>query len=399
MPVTATPPEPAPFHIDVPERVLEDLDARLAMTAFAADMANDDWRYGLPTSYLQDLVAYWRHGYDWRQQERMMNGLPQFRVDIDGVPIHFVHVRGRGPSPVPLILSHGWPWTFWDFAAVVGPLADPVSHGGRADDAFDVVVPSLPGFGFSTPLTQPGMNFWKTADLWVRLMRDVLGYDRFGAHGGDWGALLTAQLGHKHADDLLGIHLAGAATPGLFSIDRPWADLLGGITAHTPAELRDAAVEWERRHASHLAVQVIDPQTIAHALHDSPAGLAAWLIERRRSWSDCDGDVESVYSRDFLLDTVMIYWVTRSYVTSARYYIEAWADPWSPSHHRTPMIEAPTGLSIFCGDQPPGSTVEGFDRLFNLIECREHERGGHFAAAESPELLVEDIRSTFRQLR
>jgi pimeloyl-ACP methyl ester carboxylesterase len=390
---------PVSFEISVPDDVLHNLRRRLEMTAFAPDMANDDWRYGLPTSYLRELVSTWQSDYDWRARERAMNELPQFVVAIDGIPIHYVHVRGRGPSPTPLILSHGWPWTFWDFGAVIGPLADPGSYGGDPADAFDVIVPSLPGFGFSTPLTVAGMNFWKTADLWVTLMHEVLEYDRFAAHGGDWGALLTSQLAHKHADRLIGAHLAGAATPGLFSIDRPWADLLGLVSQRSPAELRPEVIEWERRHASHLAVQVIDPQTIAHALHDSPAGLAAWLIERRQSWSDCGGDVESVYSREFLLDTVMIYWVTRSYVTSARYYIEAWAEPWTPSHSRSPMMEAPTGLSIFHADMPPASSLDGLEQIFNLVECRQHDRGGHFAAAESPDVLVEDIRSTFRAIR
>jgi pimeloyl-ACP methyl ester carboxylesterase len=368
-------------------------------TSFAPDFGNDNWQYGVPTKYLRDLVAYWLRDYDWRDRERRINTLPQFLVDIDGIPIHFVHVKGKGPAPTPLVLSHGWPWTFWDYGSVVGPLSDPFSYGGSAEDAFDVVVPSLPGFAFSTPLAKTGMNFWKTADLWVTLMRDVLGYKRFGAHGADWGSLLTAQLGHKHADNLVGIHLVGAATPGLFSIDRPWADLLGAVGGSSKPERRAEVIEWERRRASHLAVQVIDPQTIAQALHDSPAGLAGWLIERRRSWSDCGGDVESVYSRDFLLDTVMLYWVTNSYVTSARYYMEAWADPWTPSHSRRPMMEAPTGISIFRGDGPPGASFDGLEQVFNLVAFREHPRGGHFAPIESPKELIADIRNTFRTIR
>jgi pimeloyl-ACP methyl ester carboxylesterase len=195
-----------PFLIAIPQADLDDLQRRLAHARWSPELDNDDWRHGTSGRYLRELVEYWRTGFDWRVHERAMNQLPQFRVQIDGTPIHFVHRRGRGPAPMPLLLGHGWPWTFWDFQKVIEPLADPVRFGGDAGDAFDVVVPSLPGYAFSTPLATPGINFWRTADLWVTLM-DGLGYARFAAQGGDWGALVAAQLGHKYADRLYGVHL------------------------------------------------------------------------------------------------------------------------------------------------------------------------------------------------
>ena len=192
-----------PFTINVPEDVLTDLHERLTKVRWAQDFANPNWEYGTNGDYLKELVEYWRDEYDWRKQEQEMNSFANYKTTIDGIPIHFIHEPGKGPNPTPLILSHGWPWTFWDFHKVIRPLTDPASFGGDPADSFDVIVPSLPGYGFSTPLTTPGINYWRTADLWVKLMQDVLGYDKFAAQGGDWGAIITAQLGHKHADKLI----------------------------------------------------------------------------------------------------------------------------------------------------------------------------------------------------
>ena len=219
-------PQAIPFEIDIPESQLTDLRQRLENIHWAPDLENDDWRYGTNGAYLAELVDYWLGTYDWRKQERAMNAYDHFRVELDGSPIHFLHAKGQGPAPLPLILSHGWPWTFWDFEKVIGPLSDPAAYGGDPKDAFDVVVPSLPGFGFSTPLTKTGINWWRTADLWAQLMRDVLGYERFCAHGGDWGSLVTLQLGHRYADRVHGIHITGIAPLDIFSGERPWA--IGG---------------------------------------------------------------------------------------------------------------------------------------------------------------------------
>jgi len=391
-------PQPIPFEIDIPDSRLADLRQRLESIHWAPDLDNDDWRYGTNGTYLRELVDYWLGTYDWREQERAMNAYDHFRVDLAGSPIHFIRVEGRGPAPLPLILSHGWPWTFWDFEKVIGPLSDPGAHGGDPADAFDVVVPSLPGFGFSTPLEKTGINWWRTADLWAQLMRDVLGYDRFCAHGGDWGSLVTLQLGHRYPDRVHGIHITGIAPLDIFSGDRPWA--IGGLVESMAEGSNERAdmLAWERKFASHVAVQHLDPQTLAFAMHDSPLGLCSWILERRRSWSDCRGDVESRFSKDQLLTTMMIYWLTDSFVSSVRYYQEASAHPWRPDHDRMPVVEAPTGITLFDPDKPPGDMEWSHD-YFNRQFFRNHPRGGHFAPAEEPEALVGDIRELFRSSR
>jgi pimeloyl-ACP methyl ester carboxylesterase len=390
--------EPQPFRIEIPQAVLDDLHGRLRQTRLPADLANEDWHYGTNVDYLRALIEHWLDCFDWREQERRMNALSHFRVAIDGIPIHYVHERGSGPNPLPLVLTHGWPWTFWDYKDVIGPLTDPAAYGGRAEDAFDVVVPSLPGFVFSTPLTRTGVNWHTTADLWVGLM-DVLGYERFGAFGEDFGRGVSLQLGHKHATRMIGIHVCGSGRFPWFSPhERPW-DLFGPLPAGLGERDHAAVLARQSRAASHVAVQVLDPQTLAIALHDSPAGLASWLIERRRAWSDCDGDVERRFTKDELLTHVVLYWATDSFVTSARFYAEAVANPWQPSHDRTPFIEAPTGVSIFLPDVPIPLSAEELARDCDLRFRREHARGGHFAPAEEPEAVVTDIRDFFRPLR
>lgn len=388
-----------PFRVDIPEERLADLKARLDRARLPHDYANEDWSYGTNRAALEALLAYWRDGYDWRAQERQINRFAHYRTEIDGAPIHFIRQSGKGPAPIPLILSHGWPWTFWDMHKVIEPLADPASHGGDPADAFEVIVPSMPGFGFSTPLDQTGINCWRTADLWHILMRDQLGFDRYAAAGGDWGALTTTQLGHKYADALYGIHLATVAPLTLFNHERPW-DITAGTLAPPslpPAE-REAFLAWQTRVASHVCVQVLDPQTLAYGLHDSPVGLLAWLLERRRSWGDVREGMEEAFGADFLLTTTMIYWLTDSFVTSARFYAEAGRNPWVPAHDRTPSVEAPTGISRFDHDGTSG-VAAGSDGMFNLVFERRHPKGGHFAHIEAPEAIVTDIRETFRPLR
>jgi pimeloyl-ACP methyl ester carboxylesterase len=381
------------FTVRVPDEALTDLQVRLGRTRLAEDFANDQWQYGTNGRYLRELVEYWRDGFDWRQQERQINRLPHFRTVIDDVPIHFVHVRGKGPRPVPLMLNHGWPWTFWDFHKVIGPLADPAAHGGDPADAFDVIVPSLPGYGFSTPLRMPGLNFWSTADLWVKLM-EGLGYPRFATHGGDWGAILSAQLGHKYADRLVGAHLTLMTPLDVFT---------GG--AVPPEDFAPEERAWAERNRNfflmeggYYALQCTKPQTVAFALNDSPAGLCAWIVEKRRTWSDCGGEVEKCFSKDDLLTTVMLYWVTQSYGTSARYYYEAVHHPWQPAHSRQPVVEAPTGIAVFLNEvvlQPR----RWAERYYNLKRWSVFGDGGHFAPMEQPRILVKDIREFFRPLR
>jgi microsomal epoxide hydrolase len=391
--------KPQPFRIEVPEETLRDLADRLDRSGWPDDFANDDWSYGTNGAYLRDLVGFWRRDYDWRAVERKINAFDHYRVEIEGMPVHFLREPGRGPNPVPLILSHGWPWTFWDLNEVIRPLADPASFGGDPEDAFEVIVPSLPGFGFSTPLTTPGINFWRTADLWHTLMTEVLGFQRFGAQGGDWGALVTAQLGHKYAESLFGIHLTNLIPLTLFNHQRPW-DITAGVMVpdDVPADECDRQLAQQRRIASHVAVQVLDPQTLAYGLHDSPVGLLAWLLERRYFWGDCNGDVESRFSREHLITTAMIYWVTSSFATSARYYAEAARNPWRPSHDRSPQVEAPAGATYLGGDVGRG-TIPAVREAFDLRYENSHPVGGHFAPMEEPEVVINDIRETFRPLR
>jgi len=390
--------EATPFEIAIPEARLVDLRERLARTHWAPDRENDDWRYGTNGAYLRELVEYWRTDYDWRAQERAMNAFEHFRCEIDGVPIHFLKKPGRGPAPLPLVLTHGWPWTFWDFAKVIGPLSDPAAHGGDPADAFDVIVPSLPGFGFSTPLERTGINWWRTADLWVALMCEVLGYDRFCAHGGDWGTLVTLQLGHRYPDAVHGVHVVGTAPLDCFSGDRPWSiGTLIDSTKDASAE-RAAMLAWERKFASHVAVHNLDPQTLAFAMHDSPAGLCAWILERRRSWSDCGGDVESRFTKDELLTTMSLYWLTDSFVSAVRFYQEAGRHPWRPDHDGMPVVGAPTGISLFEPDKAPGD-MSWTEAYYDRVQYRVHPRGGHFAPAEEPGIVVDDIRDMFRRFR
>lgn len=384
---------PVPFRVAVPQADLDDLRDRLRRTRWADDFANESWSYGAEGGYLRELVDHWLHGFDWREVEAGINAVPQYRVVIDDIPIHYLHVPGSGPSPMPLILSHGWPWTFWDFHKVIGPLADPAAFGGDPADAFDVVVPSLPGFGFSSPLRRTGMHPAAIADLWRRLMVDVLGYERFAAQGGDWGAFVTAWLGHAHADRVLAIHQSMPAFITTAS---------GRLTAADFAP--DELPRWETMQAkagaiaSHLAVQTHDPQTLAWALNDSPVGLAAWIVERRRAWSDCDGDVERRFSKDDLLTTVSLYWHTQTFHTSARIYADTRRERPRPVHDRTPEVEAPTAIAVFPQDviQYPRAVAE---RHANLQRWTVMSSGGHFAPMEEPRLLVDDIRTFFRDLR
>jgi pimeloyl-ACP methyl ester carboxylesterase len=392
------------LEISISVEILDDLGRRLGATRLAPAFPDDGWEYGASADFLAELVSYWRDGYDWRARESAMNELRHRRVIIDGVPIHYVHETGVGPDPVPLVLTHGWPWTFWDYREVIGPLSDPARFGGDPADAFDVVVPSLPGYGFSSPLPRPGINFWVTADLWARLMGDVLGYERFAAHGSDWGMYVTGQLGHKHADRLIGAHLTGTIALPKFNPTltyRPWSDFLSPLRQDVAPGAEEALVSYERRRAGHLAVQMSDPQSMAHAMHDSPAGLAAWLVQRRYAWGDCQGDIESRFSKEALIDNAMLYWVTDTFASSIRFYAEATRYPWQPSHDRRPVIEAPTGYTFFQPDRPPGLGADR-DRLaeyVNLQYLSEHPTGGHFAPVEEPEALVHDIREFFQPLR
>jgi pimeloyl-ACP methyl ester carboxylesterase len=382
-----------PFEIRIAEDRLTLLNDRLASTVWADDQPAeeaDDWRYGVAGSYLRQLVAYWRDEYDWRAHERALNRWQHLKGQIDGVTVHALYERGAGPAPLPLVLTHGWPWTFWDFAKVIEPLAHPDRFGSDPRDAFDVIVPSLPGSVFSSPCPA-GIGWRETAGLWVKLM-DELGYERFGAHGGDSGAYVTAQLAHQFADRLIGAHLT---FPALLGVD------MGALSRDDFAP--DEVADFDRQYPpaynmTHYLTHMLEPQTLAWALQDSPTGLAAWMLHRRRAWSDCGGDVESRFSKAELITSFCLYWLTGTVSGSLRYYADSFAAPWAPSHDRQPILEAPTGMAVFPRElmHVPRALAQ---RATNLVHWSLMERGGHFSAAEEPGLLVQDLRTFFRPLR
>jgi pimeloyl-ACP methyl ester carboxylesterase len=380
-----------PYRIHITDERLAVLDDRLAGTVWADEPVNaDDWTYGVSGAYLRQLIAYWRAGYDWRAHEAAMNGWPHVLGEIDGVTVHALHERGSGPAPLPLVLTHGWPWTFWDFAKTIGPLAHPERFGGDPADAFDVVVPSLPGSVFSSP-SPAGIGWRETAGLWVKLMAE-LGYERFGAHGGDSGAYVTAQLAHEFADQLIGAHLT---FPALLGAD------LGSIGRGDFAPDEVGFFELQRppmQNMTHFLTHIVEPQTLAWAMQDSPTGLAAWMLQRRRSWSDCNSDVERRFTKDELITSFALYWLTGTFGGSVRFYADSFRIPWTPSHDRRPTLEAPTGVAVFPYElvHVPRALAE---REANLVHWTRMGRGGHFAPAEEPALVVDDLRAFFRPLR
>jgi pimeloyl-ACP methyl ester carboxylesterase len=383
-----SPPAARPFVIEIPDEDLEDLRRRLGETRWPAAIPGTGWEYGTDVAWLRELCAYWRDGFDWRAQERVLNAWPQALVTVDGLDIHCVHVEGRGPDPIPLVATHGWPSSFFEMHKIIGPLTDPAGHGGDAADAFHLVVPSLPGYGFSSPPTEPGVGAARVADLWVALM-DRLGYARFGSHGGDWGSAVTTALGAAHPDRMIGLH---------FSMLSPPVD---------PAALNDEQRDWwealqryRDREWGYVHLQRTKPQTPAFALDDSPAGLAAWILEKWWRWSDCADeagtrDLLSSYTRDELLTTVSIYWLTRSIGPSMRMYYETFGTGGViPPAAR---IDVPTGVALFKDpNAPPRELIEPW---YDLRRFTTIGRGGHFPALENPTALVEEIRAFFRPLR
>ncbi|MFF0967265.1 epoxide hydrolase family protein [Streptomyces sp. NPDC003703] len=401
------------YTIDVQQDVLDDLKARLKATRFAPDLDNETEYYGLSTAYIKPLVEYWANGFDWRAVEKELNTFTRHRIELDGTPVHFVREPGKGPRPIGLLLNHGWPWigNFWN--KVIRPLADPASFGGDPADAFDVIVPDLPGFGFSTPVGRGDMNYWKMADIFDTLMTDVLGYDKYGSAGTDYGALVQSQLGHKYADRVIGLHYGQDLFPGIFQNDRYW-DITEGNTIPKDASplLREDLLRFDATLASHVAVHMLDAQTVTHGFNDSPVGMLAWLLQRWKKWSDKNNrdKFDEVFPRDFILTNATIYWVTQSIGSSMRVYKNAVRHPWKPEHDRHPQVEPPAGFSLLLGDTyPPGvrtteERVAAFENgpsrpWFNPVNVKAHAEGGHFGPWENPDAFVTDIRETFRNLR
>jgi pimeloyl-ACP methyl ester carboxylesterase len=370
-----------PFRIDIPQAQLDDLDRRLAATRWPDELPGAGRQYGVPLGELRDLVAYWRAGYDWRRQEQRLNAVPQFTTRIGGQLVHFLHVRSGRPDALPLVLTHGWPGSVLEFLGVIGPLTDPAAHGGDPADAFHVVVPSMPGFGFSGPTSEPGWTGQRVARTWAALMAG-LGYGRYGAQGGDIGARVSRELGRIAPEQVVGVHLNFLPTP-------PRGDPAG----FTPEERAAAAglARYDRELSGYFRQQSTRPQTLAYALTDSPAGLAAWIGEKFAEWSDPGSQL----SRDDVLTDVMLYWLTGTVNSSIRMYWEHYHAPGGgvPLPSRTP-----TGVAIFPHElAPPVRAIA--EQANNIVHWSPQPRGGHFAALEEPGLLVDDIRAFFRPLR
>ncbi|TMM17166.1 MAG: alpha/beta fold hydrolase [Actinobacteria bacterium] len=376
--------EITPFRIDVPDAVLTDLHERLRRTRWPEAETVDDWSQGIPLAYVQDLCRYWTDEYDWRRSESHLNTFPQFRTAIDGLGIHFVHVRSPHENALPLIITHGWPGSIVEFHKVIGPLADPAAHGGDPADAFHVVCPSLPGYGFSDKPDRQGWGVDRIARAWAVLM-GRLGYQRYGAQGGDWGAAVTTSLGHQDVEHVAGIHLN-------MPVALPDPSAMADLNESEQAALA-ALAHYDQWDSGYSKQQSTRPQTLGYGLVDSPAGECAWIVEKFWSWTDCDGDPLKVLTRDELLDNVMLYWVPAAGASSARLYWESLRQ-----FDREP-VAVPTGCSIFPKEIIRSSRRWVEQRFSDLRHWNELEKGGHFAAFEQPEAFVDELRAFFRLVR
>jgi len=377
-----------PYRIDIPQADLDDLAQRLARTRWSEQLPGPDWQRGVPVGYLTDLARYWVTSYDWRKQEALINAYPQFMTEIDGQDVHFLHVRSAEPGALPLVLSHGWPGSVVEFLDVIGPLTDPRAHGGDPADAFDVVIPSLPGFGFSGRIREPGWDSHRMATAFAELMRR-LGYSRYGAQGGDFGAFISPALGRVDPDHVVGVHV-NAATVGFIPF--------GEVDPTVLAELTEAEkVRLDRMNAflaegnAYFQIQATRPQTLSYGLTDSPIGQLAWIVEKFKEWTHGDGLPEDAVDRDRLLTNVMLYWLTGTAGSAANIYYES-----MHSHNWPTPSGVPTGVTVFAED----ITILRYAEQGNaIVHWSEFDRGGHFAALEAPDLLIEDIRLFFRGLR
>jgi microsomal epoxide hydrolase len=376
-----------PFQIEVPEAVLDDLRERLARTRWPDQIPGSEWGYGTDLTYLQELCEHWRAKFDWRAQEDRFNRWPHFLTDIDGQQIHFIHAQSPEPDALPLIITHGWPGSVAEFLDIIEPLRNPRAYGGDPADAFHVICPSIPGYGWSGPTVEPGWDVLRVAQAWQTLMAR-LGYDRYGAQGGDWGAFISAQLAAIDPEHVVGLHsnLLLAFPPNAGEIP---------LNEQEAADLADAG-EFMTRGSAYQEIQGKNPQTLGYGLTDSPAGLAGWIVEKFWAWTDNDGDVEQAVTRDQLLTNLTVYWVTKTINSSIRLYCES---------QRTgrfgtmgEKVTVPTAAAVFPKEilRIPRAYAE---ETFNVVRYTRFDRGGHFAALEEPDLLIDDVRAFFREVR
>jgi epoxide hydrolase len=378
-----------PFRIEIPEGELDDLWQRLRQTRWPDAETVDDWSQGIPLAYARDLCDYWMERYDWRACEDSLNRFPQFRTEIDGLNIHFLHVRSPHADALPLVMTHGWPGSIVEFRKVIEPLADPTAYGGDAGDAFHVICPSLPGFGFSDKPTRPGWGVERIADAWDELMTR-LGYAQYGAQGGDWGSGVTQALGSRHAGHLAGIHINMVTA-------QPDPDTMDDLTEQEREALAATKYhnDWDSGYSKEQSTR---PQTVGYGLVDSPAGLCGWIVEKFWAWTDCDGDPANVLTRDEMLDNVMLYWLPGAGASSARLYWESFGKPRGvlPANGK---VQVPVGCSVFPKEISRASRRWAEKQYPDLRYWNEPPKGGHFAAFEQPATFVNEVRAAFRSFR
>ena len=382
-------PNPTPFTLSIPDEAIADLRTRLAMTRFPDQAPDAPWAYGTDLAYMKSLVPYWKDQFDWRAQEAALNAFPQFKVRMPDVDLHYLHVPGQGPSPTPLLLMHGWPGSVFEFLDIIPRLTDPARFGGDPAGAFTVVAPSLPGYGLSFQPNQKRFGIEDIAACFANLMVNVLGYQRYGAHGGDYGAFTATRLGHAHPENLIGIHL------NFLAVRRD----IPPTPDPTEAERRyfNQMAVWLKEEVGYQQIQGTKPQTLAYGLTDSPAGLAAWIAEKFRTWTDCGGDIEAAVSRDHMLADISLYWFTGAIGSSFWPYYARIHRQWPIPDGGT--VNVPTGYAAFPKEivRPPRSIAE---RLYtNIQRWTDMPKGGHFAALEQPELLAGEIRTFFKGLK
>ncbi len=379
-----------PFRIAIPDAALDDLRERLARTRWPSELPGLGWSRGVPLGYLKELAEYWRTGYDWRAHEARLNAYPQFITEIDGQPIHFLHIRSPEPDALPLVLTHGWPGLFIEFLKVIGPLSDPRAHGGDPADAFHLVIPATPGFGFSGPAREPGWTTMRVARAWAELMRR-LGYERYGAQGGDTGAFVSPALGRVDPEHVVGVHV-NAATYGFIPYETPSEEELAELTDAERARI-ERLNHFNTEGNGYFQIQATRPQTIGYALADSPVAQLAWIVDVFKEWSFPSSALpEAAIDRDDMLTNVSLYWFTGTGASSAHiYYEEMHSGIW----HEEPAT-TPTGVAVFAQD----IAIRRYAELgHNIVHWSEFDRGGHFAAMEAPDLLVDDVRAFFRRFR
>ncbi len=375
---------PEPFSISATDAQLEDLKARLALTRWPDKETPEDWTQGIPLAYMQEIHAYWLNEYDWRSREALLNQHPQFRMEVDGLNFHFIHVRSPVDSARPLLMTHGWPGSIVEFQKVIDPLTNPEAHGGKAEDAFHLVCPTLPGFGYSDKPTSPGWGIGKIAGAWDKLML-ALGYDRYLAQGGDWGAIVTTEIGAQNLGHCQGIHVT-------MPVVAPDPDTMNDLTEEEQEALK-AAKFYQNQDSGYSTQQRTRPQTLGYGLADSPIGQAAWILEKFYQWMDCDGHPENVVTRDELLDNVMLYWLPDAGASSARIYWESM----SGGRSQTP-VNVPSAISQFPKEIFKTSERWAKKRYTDLRFYNRHGKGGHFAAFEVPEVFVAEVREAFSKM-